>query len=62
MSFVYNSLARHYQKNRERALKRIVKGIKTILKKKEKREHGNKQYKNLSENENQKLVGYRKIY
>ena len=48
-------------KNKERIIKKPVKGIKIFLKKKKNNKYGCKRYKNLSEGEKQKLVEYRKI-
>ena len=56
-------LANYYQENIKRLQKNLVKDTK-ILKRKEKKEknqqYGRESLKNLSENEKQKLVGYRK--
>ena len=40
----------------------LVKDIKVFLKKKEKRQYGSEQHKNLAEDEKQKLVEYEKKY
>ena len=50
--------AKYYKKTKKR-FKRLVKDIKILLKRKtpKKREYGREPYKNLSENEKQKLVG-----
>ena len=50
--------AKYYKKTKKR-FKRLVKDIKILLKRKtpKKREYGPEPYKNLSENEKQKLVG-----
>ena len=51
------------EKKPEKILKSLVKGIKNFLKKKnKKREYGHEQDKNISEDEKQKLVEYRKRY
>ena len=51
------------EKKTEKILKSLVKGIKNFLKKKnKKREYGHEQDKNISEDEKQKLVEYRKRY
>ena len=58
-------LANYYQENIKRLQKNLVKDTK-ILKRKEKKEknqqYGRESLKNFSENEKQKLVGYRKYY
>ena len=56
---------KYHQKKEKSFLKSIAKDIKTLLirkKTKSKKQYGSKQYKNLSEDEKQKLVEYRKIY
>ena len=55
--------AKYYQENKERLQKNLVKDIKIFLKKKKKkkRQYCHKRYTNLSEDEQQKLVEYRKI-
>ena len=51
------------EKKPEKILKSLVKGIKNFVKKKnKKREYGHEQDKNISEDEKQKLVEYRKRY
>ena len=57
-----NLSAKYYQEIKERLYKKLVKDIKIILikKKKKKRQYGRERYKNLSENEKNKLVEYRK--
>ena len=50
--------ARYYQKNKEKNVKRIIKYIKILLNRE--REYGCEQYRNLSEDEKQRLVEYRK--
>ena len=59
-----NSSAKYYQNNKERLQKNLVKDIKVFLKKKKKkkRQYGRERYKNLQEDEKQKLVEYRKSY
>ena len=55
--------AKYYQENKERLQKKLVKNIKIFLKKKKKkkqRQYGRERYKNLSDDEKQKLVEYRK--
>ena len=54
--------AKYYQENKERLQKKLVKDIKMFLKKKKKKkqQYGRERYKNLSEDEKQKLVEYRK--
>ena len=54
--------AKYYQVNEKRLQKKLVKDIKIFLKKikKKKQQCGCEQYKNLPENEKQKLVEYRK--
>ena len=57
-----DSSAKYYENNKERLQKNLVKDIKVVLKKKkeEKQQYGFEQYKNLPEDEKQKLVKYRK--
>ena len=56
-----DSLAKYFQNNKERLQKKLVKDIKVFLKKKKKKkQYGRGQYKNLLEDEKQKLVEYRK--
>ena len=50
--------AKYYQENKERLQKKLGKDIKTFPKKK----NGREGYKNLSEDQKQKLVEYRKKY
>ena len=50
--------AKYYQENKERLQKKLGKDIKTFSKKK----NGREGYKNLSEDQKQKLVEYRKKY
>ena len=58
-----NSSAKYYQKNKEILQQQIIRDIKFFLKKrKKKQEYGPEQYKNLSEDEKQRLVEYRKSY
>ena len=52
-----DSSARYYQDNKERHKKNLVKDIK-----RKKRQNGSEWYKNLPEDENQKLVEYRMKY
>ena len=49
---------KYYQESKERLQKKLTKDIKIFLKKK--KEKGRERYKNLSEDEKQKLVEYRK--
>ena len=51
-------LSKYYQDNKEK----LLKNIKAFLKKKKekKQQYGQEQYKNLSEDEKQKLAEYRK--
>ena len=58
-----NVSAKYYQENKEKLQKKVVKDIKVFLKKKKKkkRQYGCEHYKNLSENEKNKLVEYKKI-
>ena len=46
--------AEHYQENKERLQKKLVKDIKIFLRKK-KQQYGSEHYKNQSEDEKQKL-------
>ena len=57
---VKNSSAKYYQKNNSLFFvkKRLVKGIKNLLKEKKEWQYGRKRYKNLPEHEKQSLVGY----
>ena len=56
-----NLSAKYYQKNKERLQKKLVKDIKIFPKKKQKKSDKNcERYKNLSEDEKNKLVEYRK--
>ena len=59
-----NLSAKHHQENKERLQKKLVKDIKIFLKKKKKkkRQYDRERYKNLLENEKNKLVEYRKKY
>ena len=55
--------SKYYQENKERLQKKsLAKYIKVFLKKKKKkkRQYGHERYKNLPENEKQRLVEYRK--
>ena len=52
--------AKYYQENRERLQKRLMKDIKIFLKKNKKQLYGHKRYRNLSEDQKQKLAEYRK--
>ena len=56
--------AKYYQENKERLQKKLVKDIKIFLKKKKekKRQYRRERYKNISGDEKQKLVEYRKKY
>ena len=54
---------KYYQENKERLQKKFVKDIKIFLnnkKKKKKRQYGRECYRNVSEDEKQKLDKYRK--
>ena len=53
-----DSSAKYYQAKKERLLKKPVKDIKVFLKKKKKKkqQYGGERYKNLSEDEKQKLI------
>ena len=54
---------KYYQTKDERVQKRACERNKSLSeeeKGKKKRDHGQKQYKNLPEDEKQKLIGYRK--
>ena len=68
ISFTYmniskDSSAKYYQNNKEILQKKLVKDIKVFIKKKKKKQqYGCKGYKNLSEDEKQKLLEYRKNY
>ena len=56
---------KYYQENKERLQKKFVKDIKIFLnnkKKKKKRQYGRECYKDLLEDEKQKLVEYKKIF
>ena len=58
-----NLSSRYYQQNKDRLQKKLVQDIKIFLKKeKQKKLHGRENYKNLSENEKQKLVEYIEKY
>ena len=54
-------MSMYYQENKERLQKNLVKD-QNLSKEKKKRQYGCERYKNLSEDENQKLVEYRKKY
>ena len=55
--------AKYYQENKNRRQKKLLKDIKIFLRKKsKKRQYGRERYKDLSENEKQKLVEYRRKY
>ena len=56
-----NSSAKYYQDNKKRLQKRLV-NDKVKKKKKGKQKYGRERYENLSEEEKQKLVEYRKRY
>ena len=56
-----DSSAKHYPNNKDRLQKKLVKDIKVFLKKKT-RQYGCERYKYLPENEEQKLVEYRRNY
>ena len=57
-----SSSAKYCQNSKERLQKKLVKDIKVFLKnkKKKKQTYGHEQYKNLPEDEKQKLSEYRK--
>ena len=57
-----NLSAKYYQEDKESLQKKLVKNIKIFLrrKKKKKWQHGHEHYQNLTEDERQKLVEYRK--
>ena len=57
-----NLSAKYYQENKERLMKEFVKDMKIFLKKikKKKQQYSQERYKNLSEDEKQKLVEDRK--
>ena len=59
-----NVSAKYYQENKERRQKQIVKDIKIFLRKEKKKrqQYGLERYENLSDDEQQKLVEYRKKY
>ena len=59
-----DSSAKHYQNNKVRLQKKLEKDIKVFLKKKKKRkrQYDRERYKNLSEDQKQNLVEYRKKY
>ena len=61
---IKNLSAKYYQENEGRLQKMLVKDIKIFLKKKKKKkqQYGCERYKNLSEDEELKLVEYRKIF
>ena len=52
--------AKYYQENKERLQEKACESIKIFLKKKKKPQYGHERYKNLSEDEKQKFVEYRK--
>ena len=58
-----NISAKYYQENKERLQKKLMKDIKIFLKKKKKKKQQNvqKQYKNLPEDEKQKLLSIGKV-
>ena len=53
-----NVAAKYYQENKERRQKQIVKDINVFLRKEKKKrqQYGRERYKNLSDDEQQKLV------
>ena len=59
-----DSPAKYYQNNKERLQKKLMKNMKVFLKKKKKKkqQYGHEQYKNLPEDDKQRLVEYRKNY
>ena len=57
-----NLSAKYYQENKEKIQKKLVKDIKIFFNEKKKQHYGHECYKNLSENEKQKLVEYWKKY
>ena len=52
--------AKHYQENKEKLQKKPKKDIKIFLKKKKGGQYGYERYKNLSEDEKQNLIEYKK--
>ena len=56
-----NQSAKHYQENKEKLRRNLVKDVKIFLQEK-KPQYGCERYKNLSEDEKNKLVEYRKKY
>ena len=54
-----NQSAKHYQENKEKLRRNLVKDVKIFLQEK-KPQYGCERYKNLSEDEKNKLVEYRK--
>ena len=55
-----NLSAKYYQENKERLQKKLMKDIKIFLKKRKKATIWSRMLQNLSEDEKQKLVEYRK--
>ena len=57
-----NLPVKYYQEGKERLQKKLMKDIKIFLKKKKnkKRQYGRERYKNVLEDEKQKLVDYKK--
>ena len=58
-----NLSVKYYQENKEKLPKKLIKDIKMFLQKiKKKRQYGRECYKDLLEDEKQKLVEYKKIF
>ena len=57
-----NLSAIYYQENKERLQKRALERYQNLLKEEEKWQYGHERYKNLPEDEKEKLVEYRKKY
>ena len=57
-----NLSAIYYQENKERLQKRALERYQNLLKEEKKWQYGHERYKNLPENEKEKLVEYRKKY
>ena len=62
MKISKNLSAKYYQKNKEKIQKKLLKDIRIFSKeeKEKKQQYGHECYKNLSEDEKQKFVDYRK--
>ena len=57
-----NLSAIYYQENKERLQKRALERYQNLLKEGKKWQYGHERYKNLPEDEKEKLVEYRKKY